>query len=49
LIALLGVAFLGLTALALACALALRQFYRDVEVGRHRSRGRSLVTLQFLL
>src|SRR5664279_706051 len=44
----LGVAFLGLTALALAGALALRQFYRDVEVGGPLQGAVSLVTLQFL-
>ena len=44
----LGVAFLGLTALALAGALALRQFYRDVEVGGPLQVAVSLVTLQFL-
>ncbi len=44
----LGVAFVGLTALALAGALALRQLYRDVEVGGPVQGVISLVTLQFL-
>src|ERR1035437_4151219 len=44
----LGVAFLGLTALALAGALALPQFYRRVDVGGPLQGAVSLVTLQFL-
>jgi uncharacterized cofD-like protein len=42
------VAFVGLTALALAGALALRQVYRDVDVGAPVQSGVSVVTLQFL-
>jgi uncharacterized cofD-like protein len=44
----LGVAFIGLTALALAGALALRQFYRDVAVDGPVQAAVSVVTLQFL-
>ncbi len=44
----LAVAFLGLTALALAGALALRQLYREVEVEGPVQAAISLVTLQFL-
>lgn len=44
----LGVAFLGLTFLALAGALALRQLYRDVEVTGPAQALISVVTLQFL-
>lgn len=44
----LGVAFVGLTALALAGALAIRQLYRDVEVDGPWQAAISLVTLQFL-
>ena len=44
----LGVAFVGLTALALAGALALRQLYRDVEIDGPVQAAISLVTLQFL-
>ena len=44
----LGVAFVGLTALALAGALALRQLYRDVEIDGPWQAAISLVTLQFL-
>jgi uncharacterized cofD-like protein len=44
----LGVAFIGLTALALAGALALRQFYRDVAVDGPVQAAVSMVTLQFL-
>ena len=43
----LGVAFIGLTALALAGALALRQFYRDVAVDGPVQAAVSVVTLQF--
>jgi uncharacterized cofD-like protein len=44
----LGVAFVGLTALALAGALAIRQLYRDVAVEGPVQGAISLVTLQFL-
>lgn len=44
----LAVAFLGLTALALAGALALRQLYRDVEVEGPARSAISYLTLQFL-
>ena len=44
----LGVAFIGLTGLALAVALAFRQLYRDVEVGGPAQALISVVTLQFL-
>jgi len=44
----LSVAFVGLTALALAGALALRQLYRDVEIDGPAQAAISLVTLQFL-
>ena len=44
----LAVAFVGLTALALAGALALRQLYRDVEVDGPVQAAIYLVTLQFL-
>ncbi|HSW43652.1 MAG TPA: gluconeogenesis factor YvcK family protein [Patescibacteria group bacterium] len=44
----LAVAFLGLTGLALAGALALRQIYRDVEVEGPAQAVIFLVTLQFL-
>jgi uncharacterized cofD-like protein len=44
----LAVAFLGLTALALAGALALRQLYRDVEVTGPVQAFISVITLQFL-
>lgn len=44
----LGVAFVGLTALALAGALALRQLYRDVEIDGPVQAAISVVTLQFL-
>lgn len=44
----LGVAFIGLTALALAGALALRQFYRDVAVDGPVQAAVSVFTLQFL-
>jgi hypothetical protein len=42
------VAFVGLTGLALAGALALRQLYRDVEVEGPFQAAISIVTLQFL-
>lgn len=42
------VAFVGLTALALAGALALRQVYREVEVDGPVQAAISIVTLQFL-
>lgn len=44
----LGVAFLGLMALALAGALALRQVYREVDVGQPYQTLVSVITLQFL-
>ena len=44
----LGVAFLGLTGLALAGALAIRQLYRDAEVPGSAQAVISLLTLQFL-
>jgi len=44
----LGVAFLGLTMLALAGALALRQLYREVEVDGPIQAVISILTLQFL-
>jgi uncharacterized cofD-like protein len=44
----LGVAFVGLTALALAGALALRQLYREVEVDGPVQAVIWIVTLQFL-
>jgi uncharacterized cofD-like protein len=44
----LGVAFVGLTALALAGALALRQLYRDVAVDGPVQAAVSVATLQFL-
>jgi uncharacterized cofD-like protein len=44
----LGVAFVGLTALALAGALALRQLYREVEVDGPVQAVISILTLQFL-
>ncbi len=42
------VAFIGLTSLALAGALALRQFYREVDVDGPVQLAISLVTMQFL-
>jgi uncharacterized cofD-like protein len=42
------VSFLGLVILALAGALALRQFYRDVEIGGPLQSVVSVLTLQFL-
>ena len=44
----LGVAFVGLTALALAGALAIRQLYREVEVEGPVQALIYVVTLQFL-